>query len=124
RLRERFGQGVHYNPDAVVTHHVDDYQLERRTILERSFLQGRSKRLLADLLPDATDTEADYLGRLLGTWVPERLTQTVTDRSPRPLVETAWLLAVTAAVGVGYLTGGTTTLETPTETPHPEAQTQ
>ena len=122
RLREHFDQGVHYNPRARVSHHVDDYQLERRTLLERSFWQGRSKRVLADLLPDATGTEQDYLGQLLGTWVPERLTRTVTERSTKPLVETAWLLAVTAAVATGYLTGGYgTTLETPSETPHPEA---
>ncbi|NUC75064.1 glycosyltransferase family 2 protein [Haloterrigena sp. SYSU A558-1] len=122
RLHEQFDRGVTYNPDATVTHHVDDYQLERTTLLKRSYWQGRSKRVLADLLPDATDTEADYLSDLLGTWVPERLTRTVTDRSARPLVETAWLLAVTAAVATGYLTGGTgRPLETPTETTQTEA---
>lgn len=122
RLRDHYGQGVHYNPNATVTHDVDDYQLTRRTLLERSYWQGRSKRVLTDLLPDAASTEEDYLDTLLHSWIPERLTRTVTDRSIRPLVETTWLLVVTAAVATGYLTGGIgTTLETPTETPHREA---
>ena len=124
RLRDRYDRGVTYNPGATVVHHVDPYQLERQTLLKRSYWQGRSKRVLADLLPDATDDEADYLSDLLTSWVPERLARTVTERSSRPLIEATWLLAVTAAVGVGYLTGGTATLETPTETPHPEANTQ
>ncbi len=122
RLREQFDSGVHYNPNATVVHHVDDYQLERRTLLERSFWQGRSKRLLADSLPDATGTEEDYLSQLLGTWLPERLGQTVKNRSARPLIEGAWLLAVTGAVATGYLTGGShAPLEAPSDSTLPEA---
>lgn len=106
RLKERYGQGVHYNPDAHVTHYVDASQLGRRRLLKRAFLQGRSKRVLAELLPEATDTESAYLGRLLKAWVPERAGRTIGERSTRPLIEASWLLAVTAAVGTGYLTGG------------------
>lgn len=118
RLREQYDQGVHYNPTAAVTHHVDDHQLTRRALLDRAFWQGRSKRLLADLLPDATDAEGEYLSRLLGEWMPERIAQSVRSFSARPLVEMGWLVAVTAAVATGYLAGGVAgTTATPAE-PH------
>lgn len=122
RLQEEYGQGVHYNPEAAVVHHIDDGQLDRKRLIKRSFWQGRSKRVLADVLPESTAEESDYLGQLLRSWVPERFGRTVSERSPRPLIEATWLLAATAAVATGYMTGGYGSgLESTTKAPNPEA---
>lgn len=121
RLYDRYGKAVHYNPEASVVHHVDDGQLNRKRLLKRSFWQGRSKRVLADVLPEATAEESDYLGQLITSWVPERVGRTVTERSPRPFIEATWLLAATAAVAAGYMTGGYGSgLESTTKAPNPE----
>ncbi|UPM43239.1 glycosyltransferase family 2 protein [Halocatena salina] len=57
RLRNRYGVGVFYTPDARVAHKVFEYRTDMRWLVTRAFWQGYSKRGMAVLLSDTTATE-------------------------------------------------------------------
>lgn len=102
RMEATSGEGVWYNPDAVVGHKVFDYRTEPRWWLERAFWQGYSKRAMEDLVPGSSGTESAFLGQLLGEFLPQRVRGLVTDPSRRDATELLALLALTATVGLGY----------------------
>jgi len=106
RMREEYGRGVIYNPDAKVGHKVFEYRTDKRWLLDRAFWQGYSKRVMADIVSeDATEEEFSFLGKLLFSFVPSRLRSLLTAPSSRKLVQLVALLVLTATVGVGYLYG-------------------
>jgi hypothetical protein len=107
RLQEEYGQGVWYNPEAVVAHKVFEYRTDLRWLLDRAFWQGYSKRAMETFVEDSTDEESDFLGRLLSEFAPARFRKTVTSPSKAALAQFVMLFVFTGAVGLGYLYGTT-----------------
>lgn len=106
QLRQRFGEGIYYTPDARVAHKVFDYRTDPKWLLERAFWQGYSKRALDELLPDiGSSNESEFLERLVLEFAPERLAELVRDPSWPRLQQLVMLVAFTVAVGAGYVWG-------------------
>lgn len=106
RLRQQFGRGVVYNPDAEVGHKVFDYRTEPLWLIKRAFWQGYSKRVLETLLPDAgTEEESAFLRQLVFGSVPSRVRNLVTSPSLTGVSQLVWLALLTGLVGFGYLYG-------------------
>ena len=107
RLRQEYGKGVYYNPEAEVAHKVFAYRTEPRWLLDRAFWQGYSKRAMEVLVPESTGEETAFLGKLLFEFTPDRLKALFTDPSRRKAAQFVWLYLLTAAVGFGYVYGTT-----------------
>jgi glycosyltransferase involved in cell wall biosynthesis len=107
RLRVEYGDGVRYNPDAVVAHKIYDYRTELRWLLDRAFWQGYSKRGMETLAPDSGDEESEFLRQLAFEFVPRRLRSLVTEPSAAKLQQLLALVVLTPMVGLGYLYGHT-----------------
>ena len=106
RLRQEFGRGVVYNPDAKVAHKVFDYRTEPLWLIKRAFWQGYSKRALETLLPDASrQEESAFLSFLLFDSLPLRVRRFVSAPSMTPLAQFIWLVLLTGLVGLGYVYG-------------------
>jgi glycosyltransferase involved in cell wall biosynthesis len=106
RMREEFGRGVIYNPDATVGHKVFEFRTDKLWLLERAFMQGYSKRALEEIVSEeATDEEAAFLEELAFEHVPSRLTGLVTDPTVPKVQQFMTLFILTGTVGVGYLYG-------------------
>ncbi|GAB3669334.1 glucosyl-dolichyl phosphate glucuronosyltransferase [Halopiger thermotolerans] len=103
RMRQRYGQGVWYVPEAKVGHKVFDYRTDFYWLLKRAFWQGYSKRAMEVLVPDSSGEEADFLSQLLFQSVPRRLQATVSGDTRREAIQLVSLLLLTGAVGLGYL---------------------
>ncbi|WP_299263730.1 glucosyl-dolichyl phosphate glucuronosyltransferase [Halorientalis sp.] len=107
RLSETHDAGVYYNPDARVAHKVFQYRTEPAWLLDRAFWQGYSKRGMEVLVPESTGEEYDFLGQLLGEFVPQRLKGLFAAPSREKALQFVMLFVFTAAVGLGYLYGAT-----------------
>lgn len=106
RMREEFGHGVLYEPDAIVAHKVFEFRTRPRWLLERAFWQGYSKRAMKELVPtDAGDEESRFLRRLLFSFGPDRLCGLLASPTVPKAKRFVALWAFTAAVGFGYLYG-------------------
>ena len=105
RLRQRFDQGVHYTADAVVHHQLAPYRGRFGWLLERSFSQGYSKRIMDLVLPKAKRDERDYFRDLTVQYLPERVWRAIAGRSSSAAKQAGAIVAFTAAVGFGYLYG-------------------
>lgn len=104
RLKQRYGEGVMYNPDAVVYHKIYNYRTKKKWLIKRAFWQGYSKRGMERLMPEATGNESEFLGKLLTEYVPSRLRKAV-GGSTEDGNKLIMLLMLTMAVGFGYLYG-------------------
>jgi len=108
RMRETFGKGMLYNPDAVVAHKVFEYRTEPVWLLKRAFWQGYSKRAIETLGDGgAGDEETDFLRHLAVDAVPNRVRGLVGDPSLPKLQQFVMLFVLTFSVGLGYLYGHT-----------------
>jgi glycosyltransferase involved in cell wall biosynthesis len=105
RMQREYGQGVIYNPDAVVSHKIYDYRTEKRWLVERAFWQGYSKRAMAVLVPDSTGDESEFLGRLLTEFVPNRVRELVARPTKPKAAQLVTLFVLLAATGFGFLWG-------------------
>jgi len=105
RLRQEYGQGVWYNPKAEVAHKVFEYRTEPAWLLDRAFWQGYSKRAMEVLLEESSGEESDFLGALLGEYVPSRLSGLLRAPSREKGTQLLLLFVLTAMVGTGYLYG-------------------
>jgi glycosyltransferase involved in cell wall biosynthesis len=105
RLRETYGQGVYYTPEARVAHKIFEYRTGLRWLLDRAFWQGYSKRGMEVHVPASSGEETAFLGALLTVFVPSRLKGLVTNPSVNDLVQLVMLFVFTATVGAGYLYG-------------------
>jgi glycosyltransferase involved in cell wall biosynthesis len=103
RMGQTFGRGVLYNPEAVVAHRVFAYRTGVPWLLRRAFWQGYSKRAVETLGSDRGDAERDFLRHLACAAVPRRLRGLAADPSIAAVQQLLMLVALTAAVGVGYL---------------------
>lgn len=110
RMRAKYGQGVMYNPDAVVAHKIFEYRTELLWLLDRAFWQGYSKRAMATLLPTTEERlgeENEFLRQLLLEFVPKRIRQLLKQPSVAGVTQLATLFLLTGVVGSGYLYGMT-----------------
>jgi glycosyltransferase involved in cell wall biosynthesis len=105
RLREGYGEGVRYVPDAEVGHKVFAYRTEPTWLLDRAFWQGYSKRGMQQFVPGSAEEEGDFLGKILGEYVPGRLAGLLRDPDATAAKQLVWLLVLTGVVGLGYLYG-------------------
>jgi glycosyltransferase involved in cell wall biosynthesis len=106
RMREEYGRGVVYNPDAEVGHKVFAWRTDTRWLLERSFWQGYSKRAMESLVSaDSSAEESDFLRQLAFEFVPCRLKGLLTDPSGPKAKQLATVFVLTATIGGGYLYG-------------------
>ena len=106
RMREEFGRGVIYNPDAEVGHKVFEYRIDKQWLLDRAFWQGYSKRAMEQIVSeDATQEESAFLKQLLFTFVPARIKSLVVGPTVPKFLQLVAVFVLTATVGVGYLYG-------------------
>jgi GT2 family glycosyltransferase len=105
RLRRTYGEGVIYNPDAVVSHKIYQSRTEPDWLVRRAFWQGYSKRVMEKRLPDSSDEESDQLRRLLLEFIPGRLWRLFARPSRVKAQQLLVLFVLLAATGFGYLYG-------------------
>ncbi|MFC6835812.1 glucosyl-dolichyl phosphate glucuronosyltransferase [Halomarina ordinaria] len=105
RLRDEYGAGVYYTPDALVAHKIFDYRTDPAWLVRRAFWQGYSKRGMEVFVPASTGEEGAFLGDLLTDFVPSRLWDLLTGPSRTKALQLVTLVVLTAAVGFGYLYG-------------------
>jgi GT2 family glycosyltransferase len=99
RMRNKFGKGVVYNPDAIVYHKVFPERLKIKFLLRRAFWQGYSKKMMKEL-GYPIDEESDFVRNLLFNSIPERLKPSSTD-----LLQLVFLGILTLTVAWGYIFG-------------------
>ncbi|WP_436924261.1 glucosyl-dolichyl phosphate glucuronosyltransferase [Halosimplex amylolyticum] len=105
RMQAEYGRGVRYVPDAEVGHKVFAYRTEPKWLLDRAFWQGYSKRGMQQFVPGSAEEEGDFLGKILGEFVPQRLRNLVSDPDVTAAKQLVWLVLLTGVVGLGYLYG-------------------
>lgn len=106
RMREEYGQGVIYNPEAQVGHKVFEWRTDKRWLLERSFWQGYSKRAMETLVSEESSAEeSDFLMQLLFEFVPSRVRSLLLGPTITKAKQLLTLFVLTATVGIGYLYG-------------------
>ena len=108
RMKRELGQGVIYNPRAVVYHKIPAWKTERRTLLRRAFYQGYSKALLKRFSPspDSLTTEGDYLKDIFFKHIPRRIKRVFsTSNGVTELKKLSILIASVFSVGLGFLYG-------------------
>ena len=106
RMRETYGRGVVYNPEAVVGHKVFEYRTDERWLLDRAFWQGYSKRAMETIVAeDATEEESAFLKQLLFRFVPARVHTLAASPTLTKASQLVALGILTATVGAGYLYG-------------------
>jgi glycosyltransferase involved in cell wall biosynthesis len=106
RMQREYGQGVIYNPDAVVEHKVFDFRTNKRWLGKRAFWQGYSKRALEVIVPETTtDEESAFLRQLLFEFIPGRIKGLLVSPSTPKLKQFVTLFLLTGLVGTGYIYG-------------------
>jgi len=106
RMRDEYGKGVIYNPDAAVGHKVFEWRTDERWLLERSFWQGYSKRAMETLVSEeSSEEESDFLRKLFFEFVPSRIRSLPSDPTAPAAKQLFALFVLTGTVGVGYLYG-------------------
>ncbi|MDB9247872.1 glucosyl-dolichyl phosphate glucuronosyltransferase [Halorubrum ezzemoulense] len=102
RMREEYGRGVWYDPEAEVAHKVFEYRTEFRWLVDRAFWQGYSKRAMESFVDDEGGEEGAFLTTLATDSVPTRTATLIRDPSVAGLFQFLSLFQFTAAVGLGY----------------------
>ena len=106
RMREEYGRGVVYNPDAEVGHKVFGWRTDKRWLLERAFWQGYSKRAMETLVSEESSAEESaFLERLLTEFVPSRVRSLAAGPDAAKAAQLATLFVLTGTTGTGYLYG-------------------
>lgn len=105
RVREKFGEGVIYNPRAEVGHKVFEYRTRLLWLVKRAFWQGYSKRRMDVVLPESSREETEFLSKLTLNYFPDRFLGLVRNPSVVNTKQLVMLFVFTAIVGLGYLYG-------------------
>ncbi|ELZ40271.1 glycosyl transferase family 2 [Halorubrum californiense DSM 19288] len=105
RMREEYGQGVWYDPEAEVAHKVFEYRTEFRWLTDRAFWQGYSKRAMESFVDDEGGEEGAFLRYLTTSATPHLLSRLIASPSVSGLQRLVTLYILTALVGFGYLYG-------------------
>ncbi|TKX61666.1 glycosyltransferase family 2 protein [Halorubrum sp. ASP1] len=103
RMREEYGRGVWYDPEAEVAHKVFEYRTEFRWLVDRAFWQGYSKRAMESFVDSGRREERTFLNQIILHSVPERLRSLIIDRSVSESERIFCIFVFTLAVGLGYL---------------------
>lgn len=96
RMRDKFGRGVVYNPNAIVYHKVFPERLKMRFLLRRAFWQGYSKRVMKEMGYSISEEE-EFVKSLFGS-ILERFKA----KSVVAFGQLIVLLILTLAAGLGY----------------------
>jgi len=107
RMKNKLGQGVIYNPEAIVYHKIPPSKTRPRILLRRAFYQGYSKALMKrrSPSPEALATEESYLKDLLFTYIPRRIKGIFSANSIKETKQLSFLAAVIISVALGFLYG-------------------
>ncbi len=105
RMKEEYGHGVFYTPDAEVAHKIFSYRTTLSWLLDRAFWQGYSKRGMDVLAPEAKDSESAFLGYLLAESLPTRIRSMAIRPSVEKVAQLGLLFVLSGVVGTGYLYG-------------------
>jgi glycosyltransferase involved in cell wall biosynthesis len=106
RMREEYGEGVIYNPDAKVGHKIFEWRTDKRWLIERAFWQGYSKRAMETLVDDESGgEESAYLRQLLVEFIPARVKSLVIGPNSTEAKQLLMLFVLTGVVGLGYVYG-------------------
>jgi len=105
RMREEYGQGVWYDPEAEVAHKVFEYRTEFWWLVDRAFWQGYSKRAMESMVENEGGEEEAFLGALVTDFIPTRVINAIRDPSLSTVSQFLALFLLTAAVGSGYVYG-------------------
>jgi len=101
RMKERFGKGVMYNPDAVVYHKIVSERTKITFLLRRAFWQGYSKRMMNEM-GYSMDVESDFLRNLVCDGVFGRVKEILRLKIV-PAIQIFFLGLFTATVVLGYV---------------------
>ncbi len=99
RMRQRYGKGVMYNPNAVVYHKIFERRVRLSFLVKRAFWQGYSKAVMEEIAGNV-DEERNYVKNLIG-----RIGSRVTSPSAENIMKSFTISAFTLIAGVGYLYG-------------------
>ncbi|WP_092816441.1 glucosyl-dolichyl phosphate glucuronosyltransferase [Halopenitus malekzadehii] len=102
RMREEYGQGVWYDPEAEVAHKVFEYRTRFFWLLDRAFWQGYSKRVMESFVDNDGREESDYLKRLVTNFVPDRFQSIFRNLSLSDVSKLLSIFVFTGSVVVGY----------------------
>ncbi len=110
RMRNQFGHGVVYNPDAIVAHKIFDYRTDPKWLVKRAFWQGYSKRVMEQLVDEGSDDETAFLKQLVVEFVPNRCVELIRSPTAPELLQLLAIVMFTITVGLGYIYAAVTTL--------------
>jgi len=105
RYAATYGEGIWYEPEAVVEHKVFEFRTEKRWLIERAFWQGYSKRAMATMVPESAAVEGDYLRNLLLQFVPNRVVGLIKRPRWSEMLEFLMIWILLISVGLGYAYG-------------------
>jgi glycosyltransferase involved in cell wall biosynthesis len=105
RMREAYGQGVWYDPDAEVAHKVFEYRTEFRWLVDRAFWQGYSKRAMESFVEDEGGEEGVFLKYIITNTTPRRVKHLVSREPLTEIQRFVMVYLLTGLVGFGYLYG-------------------
>ena len=105
RMRERYGQGVWYDPEAEVAHKVFEYRTEFRWLVDRAFWQGYSKRAMESFVEDEGGEEGVFLKYIITNTTPRRVKHLVSREPLTEIQRFVMVYLLTGLVGFGYLYG-------------------
>jgi glucosyl-dolichyl phosphate glucuronosyltransferase len=102
RMKKHFGQGVMYNPGAIVYHKINPSKARFNILIKRAFFQGYSKALLQkmEVTEGSLKTESNYLRFLLLKRIPSRLLKVYRISE---IKKGFTLIAAIVGVGMGYI---------------------
>ncbi|WP_058365676.1 glucosyl-dolichyl phosphate glucuronosyltransferase [Haloparvum sedimenti] len=105
RMREEYGRGVWYDPEATVAHKVFDYRTDFFWLLDRAFWQGYSKRAMETLVGSTQSEEEGFLNDLIFKYLPDRIRRGILKNSSSEILSFMMILVFTGTTGLGYLYG-------------------
>lgn len=105
RMYERFGRGVHYNSNAIVSHKVDDEQLTLKWLSKRAYLQGITKAYMDNNNNNVElKTEKSYTNSLIRS-LKNRMLNVVFKLKYKDIVSIISILYFTLLVLAGFIIG-------------------
>lgn len=102
RIQEEYGRGMIYVHDAVVNHQLFSYRGDFRWLMQRSFWQGFSKRVMDVLYPDSQGSERTFLKKVYFSYLPTRFRRAVLGPSLTEVKQIVAILLFTSMVALGY----------------------